>query len=401
VTKQRIGRLEKVVLNEAWGNNTRYFIDWLKEADNNGFLGGAIGRNLKLLNDPDKTLPGKADVCYQDSDSEAVVLVKIAFDESPESQLGQLLTAAAGSRGAVLVWIADHIDEDKVSAIEWLNAITNDQVEIFGLEIDFWRIGDSPYAPTLTMVAKPKRWAKKKPAGDQRVLPASIKSTVGGITAKAEPAQAASAAYGARPAASATAQPAPAQPPLATRSPDLELPKPTPTVLEYWMAFNGSLIQRHSTVIGQKPVPQNWMIFPLSGSHAHLIALVSQRDQYIAVGLLLTGEDAKTHFQLLQHSKVAIENEIAASLEWQELPDKSECRILLRRFGVDPDDRGQWADQHEWMGEKLERFQKAFVLRVEALYHDEDDSDLDLDVDLTEKRSGKPDGGMENVSLSK
>lgn len=328
--QKKLARLEKVVLREVWGDNAGDFIDWLKQAGNISFLGNALGADLKLADVPSNA---KTDIHCQDAASQRPVLVEVQFDDTSDEKLGQLVTAAAGLDEVTLVLIADRVSDQHLSALRWLNRITPAGVNVYGLEVDFWQIGDSALAPTLTILVRPGDEAHKQvESSRQKPAPMPVPATAGSTpTAKA-----------------------------------------APQFLEYWLAFNGNLLHRKSTVIGQKPTSSNWMSFPMGGPNFSLIATVSPRDHFIAVGLVLSGPEAKNNFQLLQHSKVSIESEIGAPLEWQELPEKAESRILLRKYGVDPETRQSWEEQHEWLADKLERFQKAFVLRVEALNSDDD-----------------------------
>jgi hypothetical protein len=333
----RLAKLERVPLGEGWGGDGVDFGRWLGQADNLSLLGTALGRSLAVADDFPPDLAKQASLCCRDTESGIPVLVRVDLDNTTDEQLGELLTAASGLNEALLVWAAGNLSERHEGVLNWLNKITSDKINFFGVEVVFWRIGDSAFAPTLTVVARPNGGVRNANAAPRRLPPAAA----GNATL------------------SAALAPAPGM-------------RPVSLFLEYWLAFDNALLQRKSNVIGQKPTAANWMSFPLGGPHFNLVATVNVRDHFIAVALVLTGPEAKSHFQLLQHSKVAIENEIGAALEWQELPEKAESRVLLRRFGVDPEMRVQWQEQHDWLADKLERFQRAFSLRVEALSAEEE-----------------------------
>lgn len=375
MAQRKLARLEKVVLRELWGDDPAEFISWLKQPANLSFLGNAIGCELALSDGE----VGTSDILLKDASTAQPVLVKVQFDDAGDAKIGQLLTGAAGADEIRLVLLADKLDEKQRSALAWLNRVTSPSVNLFGLEVDFWQIGDSPFAPTLSVIVRPEGSAelgetKGKPTGTPIPAPTISATRVG-----------TSSSSGSVPVSGGSVNPSSA--------------KSAPQLLEYWLAFNGHLLQRKSIVIGQKPTASNWMSFPMGGQNFGLIATVNPRDHFIAVGLVLSGAEAKNNFQLLQHSKVSIENEIGAPLEWQELPEKPESRILLRRYGVDPDNRSLWDDQHSWLAEKLEKFQKAFVLRVEALNVDDDtDSAFLLDVKKRDSGDGSESG---SVSISK
>lgn len=369
MSHRQLGRLEKAVLSELWGGNTREFVDWLQHDENLSVLGVAIGRALAPATDVPLELARNADLCCRDAETGALLIASVSFEDFSDAQVGELLSAAVGQPEAILVWLAAHISDRHKAVIDWLNEITAEKLACYGLEMTFWQIGKSALAPTITTVCKPSgvsqrvsssfvRRATAAPiaAGQPAVVPSAPAPAIAATSAAIAPV--------ARSAASSFPAAAPAAlPPLA---------KPPSIFLEYWLSFNGNLIQRKSPVIGQKPTAANWTSFPLNGAQDfNLVATVNNRDHFIAVAFVMSGPDSKRHFHLLHQYKAQIENEIGSPLEWQELQDKTESRILLRRFGVDPENRRQWQEQHDWLAEKLERFQRAFSLRVEALHSDE------------------------------
>ena len=73
------------------------------------------------------------------------------------------------------------------------------------------------------------------------------------------------------------------------------------------------------------------------------------------------------HFQQLLEERAAIEQELWTELEWQELPGKKRSYVVLRRQGVDPNDREDWPSQDAWLQEELEAFHTVFGPRVKEL----------------------------------
>ena len=64
-------------------------------------------------------------------------------------EVGQLITYAAGLQAVTIVWIAERFTEEHRAALDWLNERTDEKINLFGLEIELWRIGDSPIAPKI------------------------------------------------------------------------------------------------------------------------------------------------------------------------------------------------------------------------------------------------------------
>ena len=74
--------------------------------------------------------------------------------------LGQLMTYAAGLNTVTIVWIARRFIEEHRAALDWLNQITDEDFNFFGLEVELWKIGDSLAAPKFNLVSKPNNRSK-------------------------------------------------------------------------------------------------------------------------------------------------------------------------------------------------------------------------------------------------
>lgn len=152
----------------------------------------------------------------------------------------------------------------------------------------------------------------------------------------------------------------------ASRIDDAELTDLRQLQLEYWTRFREHLMERGSPVKPQKPRPQHWTNFAVGRSNFTLHAAVNTREDRIVVGLNCLGDDAKPHFRLLLEDREAIEQEIGGSLDWEELPNRKESKVVLRR-PADPTEKADWASQHVWLAETLAKFHAAFSERVKAL----------------------------------
>jgi hypothetical protein len=101
------------------------------------------------------------DLLGRDEATDSVVIVENQLEQSDHLHLGQILTYAAGTDPATIVWIATSFREEHRAAIDWLNERTDEDTRFFGIEIDVVRIGDSPPAPNFRLVAKPNDWGKQ------------------------------------------------------------------------------------------------------------------------------------------------------------------------------------------------------------------------------------------------
>src|SRR5690606_23759698 len=81
------------------------------------------------------------------------------LERTNHTHLGQLLTYAAGLNAVTIVWIAERFTDEHRAALDWLNEITDGEFNFFGLEVELWRIGDSPLAPKFNLASKPNDWS--------------------------------------------------------------------------------------------------------------------------------------------------------------------------------------------------------------------------------------------------
>src|SRR5687767_12701248 len=156
----RLGRLERVDLRQCWSDEARDFTPWLAQEGNMALLGDTIGLELEVEAQEKNVGLFRADILCKDTITGHFVLVENQLERTDHLHLGQLLTYAAGLEAVTIVWVARQFTEEHRAALDWLNGITNTTINFFGLEIELWRIGDSPLAPKFNVVSKPNDWSK-------------------------------------------------------------------------------------------------------------------------------------------------------------------------------------------------------------------------------------------------
>jgi hypothetical protein len=161
--KQPLGRLESVDLREYWLREDTEFTPWMANPENLKFLGEALGMNLELIETESKIGLYRADIVCRDTNdinTESKVLIENQLEQTDHVHLGQLMTYAAGLEAVRIIWIARKFNEEHRAALDWLNRITDKEFQFFGLEVQLWKIGNSPPAPKFNLVAKPNDWSK-------------------------------------------------------------------------------------------------------------------------------------------------------------------------------------------------------------------------------------------------
>ncbi len=154
-----LGRLEKITdLRDVWKTEAQDFTPWLATEGNLALLGDTVGLDLECEAVEKDVGPFRADILCRETGSNSLVLIENQVERTDHIHLGQLLTYAAGLNTVTIVWIAKRFTDEHRAAFDWLNEITGDEISFFGLEIELWRIGDSPIAPKFNVVSKPNEW---------------------------------------------------------------------------------------------------------------------------------------------------------------------------------------------------------------------------------------------------
>lgn len=156
-----LGSLTKINVRDVWKDEAKDFTPWLAQEDNIRILSKEIGIELEVSSIEKEVGSFRADILCNDINSESFVVIENQLEKTDHNHLGQLLTYAAGLKALTIVWIAKEFTEEHRAVIDWLNEITDENYNFFGIEIQAWKIGDSLPAPKFSLVCKPNTWMKK------------------------------------------------------------------------------------------------------------------------------------------------------------------------------------------------------------------------------------------------
>lgn len=320
---RRLGRLTRIDLRDIWVSEATDFTPWLAREENLTILAETLGLELELEAQEKAVGPFRADILCKDVGSNAWVLIENQLERTDHSHLGQLLTYASGLEAVTIVWIAARFTEEHRSTLDWLNKITDETFRFFGLEVELWRIEDSPAAPKFNVVSKPNDWSR-------------------------------SVAHAAR------------------AIDESQLSGMRSTQLAYWTAFQQVLSRQGGSISGnRKPQPQSWMAYSIGRSGFTVNAAMIRPKRQVRAELYISGGHAKAYFHLLRMQKAAIEGELGYPLEWEELPAGRDTRISIPLDDTDPEDQSDWPRQHEWLARHLNEFHRVFSGRVKSLDADD------------------------------
>ncbi|WP_022835468.1 DUF4268 domain-containing protein [Salisaeta longa] len=314
MNESTLGILTKVDPRKIWPDEARDFTPWLAKQENLDRLADTIGLELQLEGTEQNVGPFNADIFCKDTVDDQWVLIENQLSRTDHAHLGQLLTYAAGLDAVTIIWIARRIRDQHRAALDWLNDVTEEGIDFFGIEIELWQIGDSPVAPKFNLTSKPNDWSK----------------TVSRTTKQ-----------------------------------DGELTETKKLQLEYWTTFFEHLEEHDCRVRPRTPQPQHWANFAVGRSGCQLTARVNTRDHRVAVEVALKN-DAQPLFHLLKEEGGAIEEEIGVELNWLPKPDKKRS-LIEHEWDADPTNRDTWPRQHSRMRELLDAFHRAFSPRIRQL----------------------------------
>lgn len=314
-----LGRLERVDLRKGWEHEAQEFTPSLSQDENLAELGRAIGLELELVGQEQNVGPYRADILCKDTLTQSFVLIENQLEKTNHAHLGQILTYAAGLSAKTVVWVAQRFTEEHRAVLDWLNEITEEDYGFFALEIELWRIGNSPPAPKFNVVSKPNDW--------RRAVGESARGSG-------------------------------------------EMPERKKLYLRYWTEFRDFLLQRPGTRLRpQKPSTDHWTSYAIGRSGFWLTATASVEKSRLGAEMFIRTSDidAKEAFHRLEQDKATIEADAGFHLDWQELPDAKGSRMAIYLTEVPLEKDGDWPRQFEWLASRLEGLDRALRGRVKAL----------------------------------
>src|SRR5579871_38830 len=175
--KLPLAQLTKVNLRDAWETEAGDFTPWLAQKENICILGNAIGLDLEVEAQEKEVGPFKADILCKDTATGNWVLIENQLERTDHTHLGQLLTYAAGLDAVTIVWVATRFTEEHRAALDWLNKVTAEGINFFGLEVELWRIGSSPVAPKFNIVSQPNDWSRTVSESARRIETGDLSQT--------------------------------------------------------------------------------------------------------------------------------------------------------------------------------------------------------------------------------
>jgi hypothetical protein len=314
-----LGNLDPIDPRTVWTDEARDFTPWLAKPENLNRLSKALDMELELEGVEVSVGPYKADIVANDTTSNCRVIVENQLDKTDHDHLGKIITYASGLEAKVLVWIARQFTEEHRRAFDFLNEFTAGKLGLYAIEIQVFKIGNSLPAPYFNIVASPNEYV------------AAAQTEESGITE--------------------------------TRA----------LYLEFWNAFKDYCKSAGTGLALRKAGLRSWYGIAIGRAKFGLSLTVSTMYKRLGCEIYMRGKNAKQAFKLLEYEKAAIEAE-TGPLEWMELPDGQDCRVVLYKSDFDPTNRAGWQEGFNWLKKEAELFHKVFSPRIKTLpIEDEED----------------------------
>jgi hypothetical protein len=310
---QELSRLSQLDPREVWAHEAHEFTPWLLA--NADHLAEVLGIDLELQAAEHAVGGFWLDLLGRDLTNDCVLIVENQLSATDHSHLGQLMTYAAGTDAATIVWMATDFREEHRQALDWLNNLSQGNARFFGIEIGAVRIVDSPPAPLFKLRAQPNDW--------HAVVATAAKATSEGGP-KAD-------AYRA-----------------------------------FWSRFLERIHKEHPGWTNARvPGANNWFDLksPIKGGH---YAAVFNRNGRISSELYIDSGEEEANLELLKRlesQRDAIESSFGGSLSWEELPGRRACRIAVYGEG-DVLDRERHDAYIDWFFDTSMRLRNALEPRA-------------------------------------
>lgn len=309
----KLGKLKKVDVRKVWNTEDKHFTPWLAKEHNISLLSEELKIDLEVIEVEKLVGPFRADILCKDTSTDKHVIIENQFGKTDHTHLGQIMTYASGLDAFIVVWIAERFTEEHRAALDWLNNITDENIEFFGIEIELFQIENSSPAPMFNLVSKPNTWSKS----------------------------------------------------LKRSSTTIQLTETKLIQQQYWQAMKEYTESLELSFRMQKALPQHWTNISIGKSNYKICAIANSRDKFIAVQLVVYGRNALENFQRLKaRYEMDSKNKLSTKIDWVEKDGGKEHHVNMIFNDNNPLDKILMKEQHKILVEWIEKFHQYFKKKV-------------------------------------
>jgi hypothetical protein len=309
--KPDMARLEVIEnLRTVWPNEAQDFTPWLQE--NADTLAEALGIDLELTACEQPVGPFFVDVIGRDLSHDCVLIVENQLTATDHNHLGQLVTYAANTDAATIVWMAPSFRDEHRQAIAYLNDLAGDKARYFAVEIAAARIADSPPAPLFRVVGQPNESHAR--ASTAAKTGSQVSSGKGAL------------------------------------------------YMDFWARFLDRVhLERPNWTRSRKPTAWNWISLPSQfkgGTYYAVSFTLGHRMRYELYIDDADGDEVASRFAGLVARRSEIETSFGGALSWEELPGRRASRVAAYRDG-DVTETAAYDEYIDWFIETGTRLRSA------------------------------------------
>ena len=258
-----LGKLKSVSLREVWEHESKDFSSWLSEYENFSLLNEAIGLEMEVVDLEVEVGKYRIDILAKDSFSDDKIIIENQLEISDHDHLGKIITYASGLGAKYIIWIVKDVRDEHLKAIQWLNENLVDEICIFLIKIELWKVDNSKPAPSFEILAKKNTWVE------------NIRSR--------------------------------------NNSSNTDRYKNSHYEhLDFWTRFKLYIANDSSLPKSHNPRPQHWLTFSIKNKHGHVSAILNKQKNLIGVDFHIKNNKEFYAFvaEYLNNHKSPYDNEI-------------------------------------------------------------------------------------------
>jgi len=291
-----LGKIGKIDLRDVWKHEASDFTNWLAQEENFQQLAEEIGLEMQVLKTEASVGSFSADILAEEINTGKKIIIENQLEVTNHDHLGKLITYASGLEANYIIWIFREMRDEHRRAIDWLNEITDEDLNIFAIRMELWKIGDSLPAPKFNIICSPNDWAK-----------AFKKSTS-----------------------------------------SAELTDNNLIQLDFWKNFSDYLTKTKTPFTGGTGRPQPWYALRIGNSKIHLELTISVQYNFIRTELYIP--DNKELYNKLFENKTEIETAFGHTLDWREDMESARAsRIQFKREEIDIKRKENHDEAYKWL----------------------------------------------------
>lgn len=302
-----LGKLTEVDIRELWEHEQYDFSEWLSQDQNIEYLNEILGLNLIDVRKEVFVGAYRCDLVAKDETSDITIIIENQLECSNHEHLGKIITYASGLNAKVIVWIVKEAREEHRSAIEWLNNITDSDLNFFLIEIHAYKIGNSDPAPKFEIIEGPNGFRKNsKVRGDSN-----------------------------------------------------ENNKTQSERLIFWNELNDVLSANGNPFKIKKETNRHYNTIAIGTGKAYMSISLVDKESKIGVELYIP--DNKYLYDSLYNCRNEIEKDLNFDLDWRRLDDKKASRIIHYIDGLNFDDHSNYNELMLEIIEKVKIMKNVFT----------------------------------------